>query len=480
MTIKPVLAFLAFTLSSWSPASPNKCETPSAESLRLETLIWTTEPERLALLEPQAVRLIQNDPHSTYGFYLVSVLSSKLFIHHPEEPKYLLQASDLADHALELAQNCEYSQIAKANILMLMGHLDEASALLRIGIKQTPQSWRLAFALARLSENFDSDAEDLLRRALASEGSREILVPYLVTQLQEGFQEDEQIRHFVRWNRDFPHHAFDLAMANYYFENGWFTEARSLYIRTLQKNPKSVEALISSALLDYEKFERYSLAQEKLNKALQHSTDNKSLSALILSHLGSISLNQKQPDAARSHFVKAFVSGGDDLASSILGFIRATYKEAKKPEELVRLLETLSFESPGKDDIYGTLGETLSKDLNKHQEAAQAFVKAIALGPDRSEWYNSLGLTYYRMNDYAGALSLFTKAVTINPDDASARYNQACAYSILGRFEEALTSLQGAVELNPTLIETAKIDNDFIGIKNSSRFRLITEVKPEL
>jgi tetratricopeptide (TPR) repeat protein len=125
--------------------------------------------------------------------------------------------------------------------------------------------------------------------------------------------------------------------------------------------------------------------------------------------------------------------------------------------------------------MHAILGETLSEHLSQHQDAISAFTDAITLDPERGDFYNGMGLAYYRAKNYPQALKLFAAAMRLDPKDAVAKYNEACVLSILGRRDEALESLADAISLDPQLLQTARKDTDLANIRSVPRFREITE-----
>ena len=67
--------------------------------------------------------------------------------------------------------------------------------------------------------------------------------------------------------------------------------------------------------------------------------------------------------------------------------------------------------------------------------------------PNRSDYYNGMGLAYYRMNKNEKALALFREATEIDPNDATAMYNGACVLSKLGQVKDSLTALPRSIDI---------------------------------
>lgn len=65
------------------------------------------------------------------------------------------------------------------------------------------------------------------------------------------------------------------------------------------------------------------------------------------------------------------------------------------------------------------------EDLNKSEEAHQAFEKAIALKPDYATAWNNKGVALQNLNKSEEAQQAFEKAIALKPDSAQPWYNKA-------------------------------------------------------
>ena len=111
----------------------------------------------------------------------------------------------------------------------------------------------------------------------------------------------------------------------------------------------------------------------------------------------------------------------------------------------------------------------------QHLVEGRRCVRQRHVDPDRSDYYNGMGLTYYRKKSYAAALKLFVTASEVDPNDATARYNQACVLSLMGRRDEAINTLAEALSLDPRLMQSARADADFAAIKGSEKFQALMQ-----
>jgi tetratricopeptide (TPR) repeat protein len=87
----------------------------------------------------------------------------------------------------------------------------------------------------------------------------------------------------------------------------------------------------------------------------------------------------------------------------------------------------------------------------KHNEAIEAFNKAIELNPQDAVAYNNRGAAYGQTGNYKQQIEDSTKALQINPKDAVAFNNRGVAYGELGNYEQEIEDCTKAIELNPNL-----------------------------
>ncbi|HOJ13853.1 MAG TPA: tetratricopeptide repeat protein [Deltaproteobacteria bacterium] len=84
-----------------------------------------------------------------------------------------------------------------------------------------------------------------------------------------------------------------------------------------------------------------------------------------------------------------------------------------------------------------------------HEKAESVFNEIIALNPETTNVYNSLGILYRRQNRHADAVKVYQKAVKIDPEDENIHFNMGRAYLEMGQHELARQCFKKALELNP-------------------------------
>lgn len=453
------------------------------EPRSLEVRVWTADEHELPLLEHDVVREMQVNPTSPMAHHLLAHVLVRIFAKDPGDLYILKQASDLAQQAIDLAPKNGIGYVALADILDLMGNADRGLKLLddaeRSGIEP---NWRFYFTRARLlSDEAGTDKVlGLLETALAfTDAERKIIVPYVVAILQAEAHGEELIKKLDGWNQRFASPLFDLTAAITLADLGKFGKAHDLYTKIIKADPGNKEAKVNDAILLYRDLKEGAKATALFEQVLKdHPEDlSPSVRAMITAHLGAAYFQRKMYEEADRNFVAAYNVERNNLG--VLDFMTKIFKEQKAHDRLATLLKKLNDQGPGTGVTYALLGETLSEHLSKHDDALMAFADAIILDPERSDYYNGMGLTYYRQKRYERALKLFVQATEVDPNDATARYNEACVLALMGRKDDAINTLAEALTLDPRLTATAEKDADFKDLRSDRKFKdLVMEPMP--
>jgi ribosomal protein S12 methylthiotransferase accessory factor len=121
-------------------------------------------------------------------------------------------------------------------------------------------------------------------------------------------------------------------------------------------------------------------------------------------------------------------------------------------EALARLDEALTLDPPPHDEasIHTQRGVAL-KDLGRYQEAKAALLTAAAFPEPHQEVFNLLGFCHYKLGEHEQAVEAFSRAIEIEPGDAINYANIAANLREMGRLEEARRMYRQALELDPSL-----------------------------
>lgn len=94
------------------------------------------------------------------------------------------------------------------------------------------------------------------------------------------------------------------------------------------------------------------------------------------------------------------------------------------------------------------LGHALYHD-GRVEEALKIFSGLVALRPERSDYWISLGATLLRLERYDEARPVFTLASRMNPGDVAAWTGLGECEVALGNMKEAAEAFETALELDP-------------------------------
>lgn len=446
-----------------------QAETPAQS---LEVSIWNANLEDFPKLEREAVRALQHNP-GAFEHYLVAALSLQMFKQNPQELRYLKQASDLSQQAIELAPSKEFGYLVAAQVLDLMGYKDDARDMLS-NRPSFSQGWRTSFVRGIIAASHEGDKtsfSEFERSLKAPEVSKELVGSYIAFNLEMNYTGKELVERLEVWQKkvNIPAMKYSLARALDEIDQ---PQRAQLILTELNKTSPSDETKLAEATLLYSKLSRINEAESILLK-LNAKSGPTEIKRTAKAHLAKISLMKKDYTLASKLFAEAIEGSPEKI--KWLSFAHQAYKDAKMLQEFTFLLTDLSGRIPGNSYLYALQGEVLSENLAQHESAVLSFEAAITLDPKRSEFYNGMGLAYYRMQKHEKALAIFNKAIRIDPRDATARYNEACVLALMGRGEEAVGSLEQAILLDGRLQGVAKTDKDFEGLRSNAQFQSLIQ-----
>lgn len=117
--------------------------------------------------------------------------------------------------------------------------------------------------------------------------------------------------------------------------------------------------------------------------------------------------------------------------------------------ELSAALQLEKPEDPNRSIVLSRLGEAY-ESMNKWQEAADTYQKAITLKPDVAANYNNLGNDLAKLGKVDDARAAYQKYVDLNPTDAALAWrNFGTVLYNSNRMKESIEPLQKATSLDP-------------------------------
>jgi predicted CXXCH cytochrome family protein len=211
-------------------------------------------------------------------------------------------------------------------------------------------------------------------------------------------------------------------------------------------------------------------AENELYVAVAQVRNQKNLSAGLRQFQARVDRDHPQQAGFYADLAQGYRLAGD-LAKAIPNFDEAARREptAFRLNQLANaLMEARQFPraeaearralalAPDDSGPWATLGWVLWQQ-DKGAEARQALEKAIALEPDLPEVHNNLAQVRWGMGDQAGGEQEFREALRIQPGVAEWRLNLARVLATRGETAEARFQFEQAIRLKPDFAE-ARLD----------------------
>lgn len=109
--------------------------------------------------------------------------------------------------------------------------------------------------------------------------------------------------------------------------------------------------------------------------------------------------------------------------------------------------------SPENENVLNALGIFAQEHTHRLDEAAQYFLRALAVHTARDSFsaslHNNLGAVYGEQGQYTAAIEQLRLAVELSPDDPEYHTNLATAYAASARLEEARAEIRAALAIAP-------------------------------
>lgn len=102
--------------------------------------------------------------------------------------------------------------------------------------------------------------------------------------------------------------------------------------------------------------------------------------------------------------------------------------------------------------------------LGRHQEALEAYDRALALTPDDFDLLYQSASILQELDRVPEAIERFTHAIALRPYDPSARFNRGAAYAISGQNDLARADLERVLELDTSGTQYGNLATGFLDI----------------
>ena len=154
--------------------------------------------------------------------------------------------------------------------------------------------------------------------------------------------------------------------------------------------------------------------------------------------------------------MRSVASSGHSRSTRVLSTPGATWETpALRPvnsNEPSTNFVTSSVNLPNRAEPHNNLG-TVLKELERYDEAAVCFERALDLNEAYAEAHNNLGTTLQYRDRFEQAVVHYERAIAIDPQLTPARINLANVHNDLGRPERAVAGYLQALDCDPTSAE---------------------------
>ncbi|MGA3349227.1 MAG: tetratricopeptide repeat protein [Candidatus Sulfotelmatobacter sp.] len=346
-----------------------------------------------------------------------------------------LKASSFQPSSRSVSALRDYSQGIQ---LLREGENLNATKALEAATQEDPD---FALAYSRLADadsalGYDSEAEQASRKAIDLSQQLPAAEKYFIQATHARMMKDNQkaIEAYENLEKTFPDNSdVEYSLGSLYADKGDFDKARAQFARILQGDPKNIQALWKSGIVEYEQGNPEG-ALDPLNKGLSLAVqfDNPEQKALILQALGiSYRLMNKPQEAIKS----------------IQDSMEITSKLGMK-----RLLAN-SFSELAQDQI--TIGKP-DAAMSSYGQALQT-LREIGVKKDYGDILINRGVLYQNLGQYDKALQDYKDALQIQRDAGDLNYQAVClsniadVYSAKYDTDNALIYYQQSLQLRQKL-----------------------------
>lgn len=199
-----------------------------------------------------------------------------------------------------------------------------------------------------------------------------------------------------------------LHQALQHHRGGRLKEARRLYERILQTDPRSAEAMHLLGTLIGQQGD-LARALEWINKAIAREPGN----AMFHKNAAVTLVQAGRGEEAVAPYQKA-LELQPEFAEARIG-LGGLLTDLGRHDEAIAALSEQVRRQPDSDNAWVQLGRAL-QHAGRSREAAECYARAIALNPEQSLAYNNLGVMFDRAGDAEEAIRHFELAFAKNPD----------------------------------------------------------------
>ena len=166
----------------------------------------------------------------------------------------------------------------------------------------------------------------------------------------------------------------------------------------------------------------------------------------VLNALGTVYLDQSQPDKAMSVFEKAANLRPPNLPACY-NLARLKQRDNDHKSALT-IYKTILEEQPDYGEVWNNLGVAY-RETGNQDESISCFLRAVKFAPGMAEAWNNLGVAQDEFNMFKDSSKSYRKAIEIDPDYTSAHFNLGSSLQKLKQFKEAEEHYKKVLEIKP-------------------------------
>jgi len=212
----------------------------------------------------------------------------------------------------------------------------------------------------------------------------------------------------------------------------------------LKKNTKEDFECIFQKVFSAHRKGRFAEAEKGYLAVLKINPD----SGRVLNALGTLCLDQSQPERARTVFEKAVNLNPPSLSACYnLGRMK---QQENDHMGAIPVYKRMLDEQPTIGEAWNNLGVAY-RETGQPDEAIASFEKAVVFAPDMAQAWNNLGVAQDELHLTEKASDSYKKAIGIQPDYLSAHFNFGILLQKAEQFKKAGNTTIGCLGCSRTI-----------------------------
>jgi tetratricopeptide (TPR) repeat protein len=236
-----------------------------------------------------------------------------------------------------------------------------------------------------------------------------------------------------------------LSLGSVFFGRGYYDQAESSFLRALEENPSSAEALYGLGSV-YLKQNKTAEARDRFEHAVKCQGAYPDTLPNAWNNLGLIAAREGRTDDAIGYFQHALRLIPDHFVA--LENLGNAYRQQKRWDDARQAFESALTVKPQDPETNYGLAMVFAQ-TGATEQAHESFERALQFRPDYPEALNNLGVLYLRTQRRDQAVQTFEKCIQVAPNFDRSYLNLAQVYAIEGDSEKARGILRQLLQQVP-------------------------------